>query len=104
MATSYILLYENSRCPFKIRKESVEEFLKAYSSIHIDINSAELVTAKAEKIILSGVKLKDAYHVASAILADCDYFLSTDDRLLKHKSDEIILVNPIDFLKILEKN
>lgn len=53
----------------------------------------------AEKIISSGVKEKDAYHVASAILAACDFFITVDDRLLKYNSDEIALINPIDFVK-----
>ena len=60
--------------------------------------------AKPEEIILKGIKPKDAYHLASALLAECDYFLSTDDRLLKYKTNEIILLNPVDFIKILEAN
>lgn len=48
------------------------------------------------------MKDKDAYHLASAILAECDYFLSTDYRLLKYKTNEIILLNPVEFIKVLE--
>ena len=103
LATSQILHLENSRCPFEVRKKSVEQFPKEYSAIYIDITWAERVAAKAEKFISSGIKTKDSFHVASAILAGCDYFLSVDDRLIKHKLDEIIMINPVDFLKILKE-
>ena len=102
LATSHILHYENSQCKFKIRKESVADFMKAYSKIHIDMSYGEQVLKLSEKIISSGVKDKDAYHLASAILAECDYFLSTDKRLLKYNTNEIILLNPIEFIKVLE--
>ena len=59
---------------------------------------------KAEKFISEGIKQKDAYHLASAIVAGCDYFLSVDDRLLKHTSDEITMMNLVDFIRILEAN
>lgn len=104
LATSHILHYENSQCQNEIRKESVSDFMKAYSKIHIDMKYGEQVLKLSEKIISNGVKDKDAYHVASAILAECDYFLSTDDRLLKYKTDKIILLNPVEFIKFLEEN
>lgn len=78
--------------------------MKSYTSNYVNVGSSEIVMAKAEKFISEGIKQKDAYHLASAILAKCDYFLSVDDRLLKYNSDEIILVNPVDFLKFLEAN
>jgi predicted nucleic acid-binding protein len=45
-----------------------------------------------------GAKEKDAYHVASAIYAKCEYFISTDIRLLKCKTDKIKMVTPIEFV------
>ena len=104
LATSHILHYENSQCKNEIRKESVADFIKTYSKIHIDMNYGEKVLDLSEKIISTGIKPKDAYHIASAMLAECDYFLSTDDRMLKYKTNEIILLNPVEFIKILEEN
>ena len=104
LATSYMLHYENLQCPRKQRREHVARFLKSHTSNYVNVGSAEIVMAKAEKFISEGIKQKDAYHLASAILAECDYFLSVDDRLLKYNADEIIMMNPIDFLKILEEN
>ena len=56
----------------------------------------------AREIMETGVKYKDACHVASAILAECSYFISTDKRLLKYKSDVIKIVNPIEFISEME--
>jgi len=38
-------------------------------------------------------------HLACAIEAKCDYFLTTDKKLLKTTFDEIIVISPIDFIK-----
>lgn len=49
----------------------------------------------------TGVKMKDACHIACAELMDCDYLLSTDKRTLKYKSNSIKLINPIEFLNLI---
>ena len=49
----------------------------------------------------TGVKSADAHHAASAIIAGCDYLLTTDDRLLKYSTDKIQVVDPIEFIKRL---
>ena len=56
----------------------------------------------AHEIMETVVKYKDAYHVASAILAECDYIISTGKRLHKYKSDRLKLVNPIAFVGEME--
>ena len=50
----------------------------------------------------TGVKAKDAIHVACAVIAEADYFLTTDTRLLKYKTGEIKLMNPTEFIIELE--
>ena len=59
---------------------------------------SETISAMAEEIMQAGIKEKDAYHVASAIYAKCAYFISTDIRLLKYKTDQIRMITPIDFV------
>lgn len=102
MATSYILHYENGQNPFEMRQRAITEFMKNNSAIHIDIDKADKIKEKADDIMKTGIKTKDAYHVACALEARCNYFLSTDDRLLKYHADEMILLDPIDFIKRLE--
>lgn len=99
LVTSYVLWYENSQNPFEIRKMSIGKFLQENTVEYIDIDKAEDIKTKAEEIMRTGVKMKDAYHVACAIYAHCDYFFTTDDRLLKYISEEIQILNPIDFIR-----
>lgn len=103
LVTSYVLWYENSENPFEIRKMSINEFIQENSIEYIDVDQAENIKAKAEEIMSTGVKVKDAYHVACAIHAKCDYFFTTDDRLLKYNSEEIQILNPIDYVRREEK-
>ena len=99
LVSSYVLWYENSQNPFEIRKRSISEFIQKNTIEYIDIDKAEDIKRKADEIMKTGVKTKDAYHVACAIYANCDYFFTTDDRLLKYATDEMQIVNPIDFIK-----
>ena len=48
----------------------------------------------------SGIKLKDASHTACAIVAGCDYLVTTDKRLMKFQDKRIKIVNPIYFVRI----
>ena len=56
----------------------------------------------AAEIIKTGVKSKDALHISCAIEGKADYFITTDIRLLKFSSDEIKIIDPIDFITLLE--
>lgn len=99
LVTSYVLWYENSQNPFEVRKMSIREFIQENTAEYVDVDKAEDIRTKAEEIMKTGVKMKDAYHVACAIYAKCNYFLTTDDRLLKYASEEIQMLNPIDFIR-----
>lgn len=101
LATSYILHYENNQKKEIFKKEQIEKFFRDHRTIYIGVEFAEKLQEKVSKIMSTGIKEKDSYHVASAILAKCDYFVTVDDRLLKYKSDEIKLVNPVKFLEVL---
>lgn len=102
MVTSYMLVYENGQNPYEMRQKAITEFLEKNTTIYVSEKNMEIIIKKATEIMNTGVKYKDACHVACAILANCDYFLSTDKRLLKYKTNEIKMINPIDFVKILE--
>lgn len=101
LATSYMLHYENNQRPDEQSKNEIEKFFKTYRKIHIGINFAEKLSESVNKIMSTGIKRKDAHHVAAAIAANCEYFLTTDERLLKYNSDKIKLLNPTEFEKIL---
>ena len=95
---SYILDYENSVNPYHSRKQAIAKWKKIAV---LDVDASETVINCGREIMLKGVKKKDALHIASAIEGKCDYFLTTDKKLLGKTFDEIIVISPIDFLKIL---
>lgn len=95
---SYTLDYELSRNPYEMRRNAIARFIENNLSGYVGSNRADIIRPIAESIMETGVKEKDAYHVASAIYAKCDYFISTDIRLLKYQTDKIKLVTPVDFI------
>lgn len=99
---SFMLDFENNANPYDNQKESIAEW-KQIACENVAADIAVLERARDVAAIYR-VKPKDAIHVASAIFAHCDYFLTTDRQLLKKVSSlkEIRTINPIDFIQILE--
>lgn len=95
---SYILEYENSRNPFKERKEQIAKW-RNYAVVNVVESDAVLSTAAI--LHEQGLKKIDSLHVACAIDADADYFLTTDDGILKKATSirEIKITDPIGFIK-----
>ena len=95
---SYTLDFEVSRNPYEMRRRSIVQFIRDNMKGYVGAERADVIQPIADEIMLTGVREKDAYHVASAIYARCEYFISTDMRLLKFKTDQIKLVTPIEFI------
>lgn len=102
MVTSYVWWYENSQNPYVTKRMAIGEFIQRNSAEYIDIDKRNIIKSKAEEIMQTGVKMKDAYHIACAVHSSCDYFLTTDDRLLKYHTSEIQILNPTEFIRRLE--
>ena len=97
LVRSYILDYEISRNPFPERQAEIIAYLNQYAGVYIGAENAEAVEKRASRMMASGVKQLDALHLSCAIEAQSGYFLTTDDRLLKYRSNRIALLNPLDF-------
>lgn len=69
------------------------------TTVYVDESFSDKVNSLAKEIMKTGVKTADAHHAASAIIAGCNYLVTTDDRLLKYKSDQITILDPIDFVR-----
>jgi predicted nucleic acid-binding protein len=95
---SYILDAENMANPFEERKKAIEGW-KRYSSMMIKENA--MVLDKAKKLNQIGLRSKDALHLSCAISAGCNYFLTTDDKILNKNKliSELTLIDPIGFIK-----
>lgn len=95
---SYILDYENRANPFEERQTVIEAW-KSHSVV--DIVETPEILKEAVSLSTTGIKAKDALHVSCAIAAACEYFLTTDDLLLKKGAEvlEIKIVDPTTFLR-----
>jgi len=98
LAWSYVLDYENSRNPFRERKQQIALW-SGYSAN--DVQEDEEVLRIARLLNEKGVKKLDSLHVACAIVAKADYFLTTDNGILKKAMlvDDIKITDPIGFIK-----
>ena len=101
LASSFILEYENSCNPYPDRKVAIQRFLDENVQDYVGRYLSDQVVLKAEKVMATGVKMKDACHIVCAEMMNCDYLLSTDKRMLKYKSDSIELLNPIEFIDLV---
>lgn len=99
LVVSYILEFENAKNPYLMRKTAIADFFKFAI---LNVEASEEVIYTANRIKKMGIETKDALHLAAAISAQCDYFLTTDDRVLKYSDTEIAVINPVDFLKHME--
>jgi predicted nucleic acid-binding protein len=95
---SYILEAENSANPFEERMGAIFDW-KRKAIIEIKENTELL--KKALKLKKIGLRSKDAIHISCAIMAKCNYFLTTDDKILNKNNliKEISIIDPITFIK-----
>ncbi|MEX0724381.1 MAG: hypothetical protein WD053_10905 [Gracilimonas sp.] len=98
---SYILEYENLANPYEFRQIVIQKW-KRKSKVQINENTQ--IVKMAEELTDYALKAKDALHLACAIEAECEYFITTDDKILNknNKINSIEIINPVDMLDILE--
>ena len=99
---SAIMDLENAANPDMNRKVAVGDWRKIG---FVDVSVSKRVEGIADKLALIGVKPMDALHVACAIEAEAEYFLTTDKALLRKmaKHDSLRVVDPVDFIRVLEE-
>ncbi|MBR2562417.1 MAG: PIN domain-containing protein [Eubacterium sp.] len=77
--------------------------MEKIASERVDEESPEIL-ALAEELTNDGIKTYDALHIACAKSADCEYFITTDKRLLNVMLPGMEIVNPIQFVLDLEES
>jgi len=95
---SYILDYENNRNPFEERKDQISKW-RQYAKKDIEENEA--LIGIANSLLSKGIMRMDSLHIACAMSANSDYFLTTDDRVLKRAAliQDIKITDPIGLIK-----
>jgi predicted nucleic acid-binding protein len=97
LAASDYLINENSMKKDEDIRNHIYDFVIKNVVIFVSDKDPRL-DPFIKEAISSGVKDVDSAHVAAAIVAGCDYFITTDDRILKYRTDRIKIVTPIQFL------
>ncbi len=102
LAWSYILEFENAQNPFPIRKYTIYQWKKR--ALYNIVENSQVVE-KATQFEQMGLKSKDALHIACAVEAKADYFITTDKTILNKlgKNLQISIISPVNFLMELEE-
>jgi predicted nucleic acid-binding protein len=86
---------ENNDNPYEDRRNSIQkwEFIAKY---HCKTSAEILKMGRTlEKL---KIKPKDSLNIACAIACKCDYFITTDTKLLNKIVNGINIINPMDFI------
>lgn len=96
---SYMLDFENDENPYEDKKNAIAPWKNI---AHEFCSSSGEILLLGKDIMDKGIKAKDALHIACAIKSECDYFITTDMRLLNKDIENINIINPIDFVRETE--
>ncbi len=103
LVASFALTYENAKNRFAHKREAISKYMEANASYYVGKEKDKEVAKIAENIKLTGIKDMDAFHIACAIFSESDFFITTDDRVLKYKSEKIEIVTPGEFIRRMEE-
>ena len=97
---SFVNLIEAEDSPFEDNKAYIMSFIEENASVFVGKNRLDEIERLADEVMRAGIKKKDAAHIACAVTAGCDYFITTDKRVLRYKTDKINMINPADFILV----
>jgi predicted nucleic acid-binding protein len=100
---SYMLDIENDHNPFEEKRRAIEKWKRLAA---IDVEENESLIEKANDLFKTGINAKDALHVSAAMEGKADYFITTDDKLLRKLSSncEIQVINPVDIVGEIDEH
>ena len=98
---SDVLDYENKDNPFEERRVKIAEW-KAFASGNVEMNNE--IFEKAKTYMEKGFKQKDAAHIACAVYAKGDYFITVDKKILNKHINDIIIIDPVEFLRRIKND
>lgn len=97
---SYILDYENGKNPYEEKRLAITPW-KILAASHVTEETEEILIF-AESLASKGIKTYDALHISCAISAHCEYYITTDKKLINTPVPGIKIVNPITFVDEME--
>lgn len=96
---SYILELENQYNPYVQRRNAI----KIWKTIAvIDVLESEEILKFAMEVQKFSINSKDALHIACAIEAESDFFITTDHGIIKklHNFSQIRIISPLEFIEL----
>ncbi len=93
-----MLDHENDANPFGERRESIETWKQLAIR---DVEQVPEVINLANGYADIGIKPADSLHIACAVVADCEAFLTTDRKVLgkRNKVNEVAILDPPAFVR-----
>ena len=101
---SFILDFENEENPYFEIKESIKEWKFIAKEFIEPIEEIRILSNNLRDKY--GFSSKDSLHLACSIKAKCDYFITTDIKLIKKALylSNIKVLNPITFINLEDEN
>jgi len=102
LAWSFMLDFENNENPYPDHREAIAEWKNL---AFVQIPTLDTIRQYANQLTATlGIQAKDALHIACSVEAHCNYFITTDKKLLKKSTTltTIDTINPVNF--ILKEN
>jgi predicted nucleic acid-binding protein len=101
LAWSTVIDLENRANPDRRRRSAIHKWR---SIAHVNQPVTYEVELLARDYVARGLKPMDALHVACAIIAGVEFFLTVDKTLMRkmRATSDIFVLDPIDFIKHLE--
>ena len=98
---SSILDLEIKKNPYQSRREASDVFrrlARTIMNLDDDVRHSSLIFQSR------GLTLADSLHVACAVKAECNYFITVDKRILNKAITEINVLSPIQFVQFHEND
>jgi len=93
---SFMLEHENNDNPYDDRREQIALWESVANTI---VAPTQQILAQTKLIEQMGIKTKDAMHIACALSAQADYFITTDKKVLNKTVQGITIINPMEFVR-----
>ncbi|KYC36887.1 PIN domain-containing protein [Scytonema hofmannii PCC 7110] len=100
LVSSSVLEYENSRNPFPLKQQAMQQYLQMAT---VRQQADETIKQRAKQLEQQGLKAIDALHVACAEASGTNYLITSDKRLINRcQKLTFRVINPTNFILEVE--
>lgn len=85
------------------RATQIQALMDTNRGEYVDGDAYESLIPSRDEMMARGIIVADTAHLEYAISQQCDYFITTDDRILRFKDERINVISPVDLIGIGEE-